>query len=202
MAAGVSLARSLGATRWCGLGGNDSGSHLLLSSHACRKIAALTVLGYLPWLVFTVAYYGSPVPNTIVAKAAGYIYNTQYHFRYPTSLHLTVRELPDAYRHLLMRLSPYYVGHGLLPIAMLPFSVPINLLNYFLMMVGLVILGVRGKWGIVLYLCLYTVFFVDYRSPVVSVVPYSISSHHDFLCWPGHADDQNNVAEPKGTPIV
>jgi hypothetical protein len=33
--------------------------------------AGLVVL-YLPWLVFTTFYYGSPVPNTILAKSLGY----------------------------------------------------------------------------------------------------------------------------------
>jgi len=44
-------------------------------SRAWRSLApvaaGLTVL-YAPWLIFTFLYYGSPVPNTIVAKSLGY----------------------------------------------------------------------------------------------------------------------------------
>ena len=34
--------------------------------------ATITALLYLPWLLFTTLYYGSPIPNTILAKNAGY----------------------------------------------------------------------------------------------------------------------------------
>ena len=34
--------------------------------------AAITALLYLPWLLLTTLYYGSPIPNTILAKSAGY----------------------------------------------------------------------------------------------------------------------------------
>lgn len=33
-------------------------------------IVGFALLVYLPWVVFTVAYYGSPVPNTIIAKSS------------------------------------------------------------------------------------------------------------------------------------
>jgi hypothetical protein len=35
-------------------------------------VAAGLALLYLPWLIFTSLYYGSPVPNTIIAKSLGY----------------------------------------------------------------------------------------------------------------------------------
>lgn len=38
---------------------------------ACRT-TAIAIAVVLPWIVFTVTYYGTPVPHTIAAKAAGY----------------------------------------------------------------------------------------------------------------------------------
>jgi len=35
-------------------------------------VAGVALALYLPWLVFTTVYYGSPIPNTIVAKGLGY----------------------------------------------------------------------------------------------------------------------------------
>lgn len=37
------------------------------------KFAALVAVIYGPWIVFTTLYYGSPIPNTIVAKRLGYV---------------------------------------------------------------------------------------------------------------------------------
>jgi hypothetical protein len=38
------------------------------------RIAAIAAAIVIPWLVFTTAYYGSPVPHTIVAKSTAYEY--------------------------------------------------------------------------------------------------------------------------------
>lgn len=35
--------------------------------------AAIVALIYGPWLIFTTLYYGSPIPNTVVAKRLGYV---------------------------------------------------------------------------------------------------------------------------------
>jgi hypothetical protein len=34
--------------------------------------AVLVFVIYVPWLIFTTYYYGSPIPNTVIAKTAGY----------------------------------------------------------------------------------------------------------------------------------
>jgi len=36
------------------------------------KIVAVAVAVYGPWLIFTTLYYGSPIPNTIIAKSMGF----------------------------------------------------------------------------------------------------------------------------------
>lgn len=54
------------------------GAFLLVDCREQRSLRPLlTTVGiavalYLPWIVFATLYYGSPVPNTILAKAAGY----------------------------------------------------------------------------------------------------------------------------------
>jgi hypothetical protein len=35
------------------------------------KIIIVAIIVYLPWIIFTYIYYGSPIPNTIVAKSGG-----------------------------------------------------------------------------------------------------------------------------------
>ncbi len=37
------------------------------------KFAVLVAVIYGPWIIFTTLYYGSPIPNTIVAKQLGYV---------------------------------------------------------------------------------------------------------------------------------
>jgi len=39
---------------------------------ALPRIVAVALAVYLPWIVFTTIYYGSPIPNTILAKSLGY----------------------------------------------------------------------------------------------------------------------------------
>ena len=39
---------------------------------ALLKIVPVALAVYLPWIVFTTLYYGSPIPNTIIAKGLGY----------------------------------------------------------------------------------------------------------------------------------
>ncbi|MEW9539116.1 hypothetical protein MRBLRC7O_004423 [Agrobacterium radiobacter] len=46
------------------------GAWVLISNpRKAAIVAALGTLVYLPWLVFTAIYYGSPIPNTILAKS-------------------------------------------------------------------------------------------------------------------------------------
>ncbi len=39
---------------------------------ALLKIVPIALAVYLPWIAFTTLYYGSPIPNTIIAKGLGY----------------------------------------------------------------------------------------------------------------------------------
>ena len=62
------------------------------------RIVAIAFMLYLPWLVFTGVYYGSPIPNTIWAKMYGYPYFPQ----------MRVSHFID----FLVPLGPSFAGHG------------------------------------------------------------------------------------------
>ncbi|HUW61672.1 MAG TPA: hypothetical protein VMZ06_11780 [Candidatus Bathyarchaeia archaeon] len=70
---------------------------------------------YLPWLAFSWAYYGSPIPNTILAKGLGYPLwwkDTALNVA-AASKHLAARlscaYLPDS---IFQALGPSFAGHG------------------------------------------------------------------------------------------
>jgi hypothetical protein len=48
-----------------------------LNSKAVLKIASLTMLVYLPWVIFSTLYFGSPIPHTITAKWVAYTLPSQ-----------------------------------------------------------------------------------------------------------------------------
>jgi hypothetical protein len=52
----------------------------LLDRRTTARTSLITLACMLPWVIFTTAYYGSPIPNTIKAKAL------RYHTEYPSSL--------------------------------------------------------------------------------------------------------------------
>ena len=60
------------------MGGAWAIARLLFAEHSQRreiliaylKAAALSLVLYSPWLIFTMGYYGTPVPHTVVAKSA------------------------------------------------------------------------------------------------------------------------------------
>jgi len=61
------------------------------------RVVGLAFLLYLPWLVFTTLYYGSPIPNTIFAKLYGYTHGAR-----------------DFHKFLgfIVPLGPSFSGHG------------------------------------------------------------------------------------------
>ena len=77
---------------------------------ACAGLAL-----YVPWLAFTFAYYGSPIPNTIIAKALGYpLWWRATGLDFAAALgHLAARlscsYLPDS---IFQPLGPSFAGHG------------------------------------------------------------------------------------------
>lgn len=65
---------------------------------------------YLPWIIFTTLYYGSPVPNTILAKAIGY---GAYRPTGDTALAIIKNVFEDRLEDkVIVLLSPTFGGHG------------------------------------------------------------------------------------------
>ncbi len=74
------------------------------------RAGALAFILYTPWLIFTTVYYGSPIPNTIIAKSVGY-----HHWLLDTPL-FSVRCLDEVltrvYDFLILLQGPTFAGHG------------------------------------------------------------------------------------------
>jgi 4-amino-4-deoxy-L-arabinose transferase-like glycosyltransferase len=68
-------------------------------------IAGLVTI-YAPWLIFTTLYYGSPIPNTIIAKGLGYS-NSWSHS--PWQILDRLKAVP---LQIFATLGPVYGGHG------------------------------------------------------------------------------------------
>ena len=86
------------------------------------RVAAVAAIGVLPWLAFTVGYYGSPVPNTVRAKSQ-YLLHAEIAGRPPSVLGHVAAEL--RHRDPSRWLAPYYQGHGLGPVPTVPLAGPI-----------------------------------------------------------------------------
>jgi len=72
-------------------------------------LSGLTLL-YLPWLIFTFVYYGSPVPNTILAKSMGYTgVGAQLS---GLAFKVKIVLLRDRFISVLTTLGPAYGGNG------------------------------------------------------------------------------------------
>jgi len=68
------------------------------------------VLLYTPWLIFTTIYYGSPVPNTVIAKELGYpsVHEQMANLGNLDKLHFIVARFVSS----LATLGPSYGGNG------------------------------------------------------------------------------------------
>ncbi len=74
------------------------------------KSGGLAAALYAPWLVFTTWYYGSPVPNTIIAKSMGYgLWIRQVKPFSWEFFHLAWGRFFDG---IFLPLGPSFAGHG------------------------------------------------------------------------------------------
>jgi hypothetical protein len=73
-------------------------------------VAAGLILLYGPWLLFTMLYYGSPIPNTIYAKSLGYksVWSQVHHTPRLQQLHWAWVRFHDVFGAL----GPAYGGNG------------------------------------------------------------------------------------------
>lgn len=117
---------------------------------------------YLPWVIFTTLYYGSPIPNTILAKSAAY----------PTWLS-EVRSLEQGAimtyeimtRNLYITLGPTWGGHGAGGFRFLWDSGWIS--KFMMFAVGLGVLRWRREYTpVYLMLAVYTLYYL-FLVPVI-----------------------------------
>lgn len=74
------------------------------------RSVAIGALLYVPWVVFTTLYYGSPVPNTIVAKGLGYpLWTRRTPLVSAEALRIIWQRL---YSYIFLPLGPSHAGHG------------------------------------------------------------------------------------------
>jgi hypothetical protein len=89
-----------------------SGVYVLFQNpKAFLKVAGIALAVYLPWIVFTTLYYGSPLPNTIIAKGLGYRkwYEKADQIDFFTIKRHTWMMMAE---QLHLHLAPVFAGHG------------------------------------------------------------------------------------------
>ena len=134
------------------------------------KIAGVALAVYLPWILFTTFYYGTPVPNTIVAKGLGYPnwWETVDRLDFFTIKRHTWLVLAE---NLMVMLSPTFAGHGA-GIGKFYFSGPESPIGDFLFVctvigcVAAVVRRQRAWMPAVCFAIVYSLYYV-YAVPVV-----------------------------------
>jgi hypothetical protein len=138
---------------------------------ALPKVVGVACAIYLPWILFTTGYYGSPVPNTILAKGMGYHLWWQ---RPDLDYMIIKREVVDRvtgtyfYNTIFQALGPSFGGHGTHYRAVLHDGGWISNGMTILAGVGVVAAAWRRQWAFALpgafvgVYALYYVFFVPY----------------------------------------
>lgn len=134
------------------------------------KVAGVALAVYLPWIIFTTAYYGSPLPNTIMAKGLGY---TKWWEKVEVVDFFAIK------RHtwlilseqLHVHLGPMFAGHGAslhLFFTNGPES-PIANLMFFFAVVGTLVIAFKRQWvlwPLVAVVVVYSVYYI-YLVPVI-----------------------------------
>lgn len=134
------------------------------------KVAGIALAVYLPWIIFTTAYYGSPIPNTIVAKGLGYSkwwqgLETVDLFAIKRHTWLMLSE------QLHIHLAPIFAGHGASHHIFFTDGPenPIANLMFLFAVVGTLVIVVRRQWvlwPLAAVVVVYSAYYV-YLVPVV-----------------------------------
>ncbi len=143
------------------------------------KVILCALSLYLPWILFATAYYGSPIPQTILAKAIGYpsvagslgsfdFFTIKRHFR------IVLCE------QLILFLAPVFTGQGGYHFYF--FAGPENLLAnaiFLLALLGGMLAAVRRNWEllpIAAFAFVYTLYYIFFVSVVSHwyKVPYCL----------------------------
>jgi len=89
-----------------------AGIYLLFTQRLATVKAIIPAAAlYLPWLIFTVGYYGSPFPNTMVAKYVGY--QSYWWIHWDLSLPAALHQVLMVTRQVFRPLGPCFGGHGM-----------------------------------------------------------------------------------------
>ena len=122
---------------------------LVRDRRAFLQVAAAAAAVYLPWILFTTLYYGSPVPNTILAKGMGYHLWWQ---RDDLSFAIFKREIVDRvtgtyfFNTLFQPLGPGFAGHGTHFRAVIPDGGWVSNIMTALAVVGAAAALIRRQW--------------------------------------------------------
>ena len=82
---------------------------LVVDWRVLKTALPVAAVAYAPWVIFTTLYYGSPVPNTIVAKG---LYQLWWKAS-PPSLSRLLGGLAQRIDLALLPLGPWFAGHGI-----------------------------------------------------------------------------------------
>ncbi len=148
------------------------GCYILLKDYRqFPKIVAVALAVYLPWIIFTTLYYGSPIPNTIYAKGLGYhIWWQESHLTFADVKREMLDRVVATYlpNTLFQALGPSFAGHGTGFHAIIPDKGIIANTMLFLAFLGVLRIFIKRIW-----LLLPAVFFVAlYSLYYIFLVPY------------------------------
>ncbi len=149
-----------------------AGAYVLAKDRrAFAKVVAVALAVYLPWILFTTLYYGSPIPNTIFAKSMGYhLWWRDAGVGWPEFKREVWDRITGTYffNTIFQPLGPSFGGHGTHFRAVIPDRGLVCDAMVFMLCLGSLAALVRRQWalvplmGFVLVYGLYYVFFVPY----------------------------------------
>jgi len=131
---------------------------------ALKFIAIVSVI-YGPWLIFTTLYYGSPIPNTIVAKKLGYV---AFWENVSSPVMLFFDSIATVIGQVCAPLEPVFGGNGTGFIPLVP--------GYFIVVLCLVVIVygfvyelVRRRWSFLpLYaFAAFAIAFLTFAAPSI-----------------------------------
>ena len=149
------------------------GVYLLIRDRkALVRVVPVALAVYLPWVVFTTLYYGSPIPNTMVAKGLGYdLWTAAPHLSMADVAKNVTQRVTGSYaaNGVFQPLGPGFCGHGGPFRAVIPdHGLICNLMLVLALMGALAIVRAR-QWPL-LPLVLFVGFYGAYYVFLVAVV--------------------------------
>jgi len=144
------------------------------------KVAGVALAVYLPWVAFTTLYYGSPIPNTIVAKGLGYrLWTRAPDLTWADVWDNVVRRVTGSYlfQTIFQPLGPSFAGQGTHFRPVIHDRGMICNAMAIMAVVGALAALRRRQWALLPAICfvaVYTVYYVFFVANVFGwyVVPF------------------------------